>query len=212
LEVRTGPFPTTTGSTRINIGKIGNHYSPAFLSPKIYVLQFKFILHARFVPTWLLEDHEDMGCRLKCGCRKESVEHLAVCPALLPLRTKLADLTGEGQFVTNDLTFLIGDSEGGTLARGATNLWLCVWNALILAMIDCTEDGIDVSVDRVWKRALYLFADAALSTSHQAREKVILAEARKKHPPEEFPALTARLTPLGEVLSKKKLLENKRLI
>ena len=80
----------TTGSTRIIIGKIGNHYSPAFLSPKIYVLQFKFILHARFVPTWLLEDHEDMGCRLKCGCRKESVEHLAVCPALLPLRTKLA--------------------------------------------------------------------------------------------------------------------------
>ena len=153
--VRAGEtHPTSVGAARLNVEKIGNLYSTAFLSPKLFNLQAKFVLHARFVPTWLLTDHVDTGCRLKCGCRRESVEHLAVCPMLQPLRSKLATLTGEPRFRTNNLTFLIGDSEIGVMERGTANLWFCMWYALTLAMIDCTEDGTAVSVDRVWKRAL----------------------------------------------------------
>jgi hypothetical protein len=159
-----GMFPTSTGASRINVEKIGNLYSTAFLSPKTLNLQSKFVLHARFVPTWLLMGHEDMGCRLKCGCRRESVEHLAECPTLFPLRSELAKLTGETRFRTNNLTFLIGDSEIGTLERGTANLWLCVWYALTLAMIDCTEDGTPVSVESVWKRS-----GSAASSSLQRR-------------------------------------------
>ena len=201
LKVTHGSHPMTTGATRLNVQKIGNLYSTAMLPPKIWILQFKFILHARFVPTWLLEDHEDEGCRLKCGCRRESVEHLAVCPALSPLRAKLAELTEEAQFVSNNLTFLIGDSGYGALTRGATSLWLCMWYALILAMIDCTEDGVAVTTDKVWKHTLYLFADAALATSHEASKLIGRAVSRGKPPPDEFPALSARLTPLGEISS-----------
>ena len=73
--------------------------------------------------------------------------------------------------------------------------------ALILAMIDCTEDGVAVTTDKVWKHTLYLFADAALATSHEASKLIGRAVSRGKPPPDEFPALSARLTPLGEISS-----------
>ena len=135
------------------------------------------------------------------GKRAWNTWHLAVCPMLLPLRSKLATLTGEPRFRTNNLTFLIGDSEIGVMERGTANLWFCMWYALTLAMIDCTEDGTAVSVDRVWKRSLQLFAEASLSTSHEARQRIVRALARQLEPPEDFPALSARLSPLGHVRS-----------
>ena len=71
-KLTTGPYPVGFGNPRINVAEIGNHYNTAFLHSKIYNIQFKFILHGKFLPTWKIqalgmETFNIIGCRFGCG-------------------------------------------------------------------------------------------------------------------------------------------------
>ena len=158
----------------------------------------QFILHRRFLCTWQLEEHHTLGCRLGCGCRKETVEHWGTCPALDETRRKLSDLTDEPRFKSS-LTFLIGETPIGELERGAANLWLILWHTLILAMIGRTAEGTAIHLDKVWNWTIRKYADLAFATAHTAdviRNRHI---SRGLDPPTEYPKQNKILAPLATI-------------
>ena len=186
--------------TKINWLKIGNYYSAALLPPKIYNLHFKFILQRKFLCTWQLEEHQDVGCRLGCGCKRETVDHWGSCPVLTETRRKLAEITGEPRFTT-PTTFLIGETLAGTLDTGAANLWLVLWHTLMLAMINKTADNKNIDLDNVWNLSIRKFADLAMSAAYKAETRRLHCLAKGMKTPEDYPSADRILAPLATMSS-----------
>ena len=139
-----------------------------------------------------------MGCRLGCGCKRETVDHWGSYPALTETRRKLAEITGEPRFTT-PTTFLIGETLAGTLDTGAANLWLVLWHTLMLAMINKTADNKNIELEKVWNLSMRKFADLALSAAYQADTKRLHCLARGIEAPEDYPSADRILAPLATV-------------
>ena len=200
-------------SNRIDFPKIADMYSTALLPPPYYNLHFKFITHRYFINTWQLEEHAKMGCRLGCGCTRETVEHWGTCPKLDHLRERLAGITEEPRFLRvtkeglykgqtpyqNRLTFLIGDVPTGKLEKGTANLWLTLWHTLLLSMINKTAEGVDCDIEAVWKLTIQKFATLALAKAYEATKVINTATSRGETPPSEFPNISRLLSPIGKI-------------
>ena len=195
-----GPHPVQINAN-VNFSKFArNTYSTAVLPPPIINLHFKFITHRRLPLTWQLEEHQNLGCRLGCGCKKETYQHFTECPALSHLRIGLAHLTEEPRYRDGD-TFLLGDVAIGRIDAGAANLWLTLWHTLILAMIGRTADNVEINRDNVWKWSVRKFADFAMAAAHPAEKQIAKAIAKGIDPPTTFPTQDYLLKPLASLTS-----------
>ena len=162
-----GPFPVKV-NTMVNFQKLAHRiYSTAVLPPPVINLHFKFITHRKLPLTWQLEEHQHLGCRLGCGCKKESYLHLAECIELNFFRVRIAHLTEEPRFRNCD-TFLLGDVAIGEIEKGATSLWMVWWHTTILALIGRTADNEEIKWDPLWKGTIQKFANFAIATAHTA--------------------------------------------
>ena len=193
-----GQLPVSGRGTIINWPKIGDQYSTAFHPPPIFNLHFKFILQRRFICTWQLEEHAKAGCRLGCGCKRESVEHLGTCPALDNLREKLAHLTEEPRF-KKPRTFLIAEVLTGSIEKGAKCMWLILWHTLMLGLIDITAKGYPMDLEKVWDWSIRKYADLTLAAAHTADKIRTKRIARGLDPPLEYPTHDRLLAPLASL-------------
>ena len=152
-----------------------------------------------------------MGCRLGCGCTRETVEHWGTCPKLDHLREKLAAITEEPRFLRvineglykgqtpyqNRLTFLIGEVPTGRLEKGTANLWLTLWHTLLLSMINKTAEGVECDTEAIWKLTIQKFATLALAKAYEASKVIYKATSRGETPPSESPNISRLLSPKG---------------
>ena len=193
-----GPFPVKV-NTMVNFQKLAHRiYSTAVLPPPVINLHFKFITHRKLPLTWQLEEHQHLGCRLGCGCKKESYLHLAECIELNFFRVRIAHLTEEPRFRNCD-TFLLGDVAIGEIEKGATSLWMVWWHTTILALIGRTADNEEIKWDPLWKGTIQKFANFAIATAHTADLERSRHEARGHEPPEAYPKQDALLAPLASI-------------